>query len=71
MVSKMAIPQTHNSVYKQAASMRSQVQAELILSAFAFIKDRVKSAAPAFGPLSSRTNYKMSMQAMDRDTASV
>ncbi|MBR9865690.1 hypothetical protein [uncultured Amphritea sp.] len=67
----MAIPQTSNSIYKQAANMRSQVQAELILSAFAFIKGRVKSTVPAFGPLSSRTDYKMSMQAMDKDTAAV
>ncbi|WP_428035340.1 hypothetical protein [Amphritea sp.] len=65
----MAIPQAHNSIYKQAAGMRSQVQAELILSAFAFIKDKVKSNTSAFGPLSSHTDYKMSMKAIDNDTA--
>lgn len=67
----MAIPETHNSIYKQAASMRSQVQAELILKAFAFVKHRVKSTAPAFGPLSGHTDYKMSMKALDGDTAAV
>ncbi|WP_299199858.1 hypothetical protein [uncultured Amphritea sp.] len=67
----MVIPQPHNSIYKQAANMRSQVQAELILSAFAFIKDKVKTNTSAFGPLSSHTNYKMSMKAMDNDTAAI
>lgn len=51
--------------------MRAQVQAELILSAFAFIKDKVRTNTSAFGPLSSHTNYKMSMKAMDNDTAAI
>ncbi|WP_139203115.1 hypothetical protein [Amphritea atlantica] len=67
----MAIPETHNSIYQQAVSMRSQVQAELILRAFAFVKHRVTSKTPAFGPLSSHTDYKMSMKALDGDTAAI
>ena len=65
----MAIPQTSNSIYKQAANMRSQVQAELILSAFAYIKDKVATGTSAFGPLSSHTDYKMCMKAIDNDSA--
>ena len=61
----------HNEVYQQAATLRAQVQAELILNAFAFIKDSVKSKVPAFGPLYSSANYSLCMKALNKRSAAV
>lgn len=61
----------HHEIYNQAATLRAQVQAELILNAFAFVKDSVKSRVPAFGPLYSRANYTLCMKALNNRSASV
>ncbi|MBQ0756472.1 MAG: hypothetical protein KBT66_06740 [Amphritea sp.] len=61
---------THHDIYLNACSMRSEVQAELIMRAFAALKNTVKSKVPAFGPLYNRANYKLCMKALDKQSAS-
>lgn len=59
----------HYEVFHAATSLRAEMQAELIMNAFAFIKHSIKSKVPAFGPLYSRANYSLCMQAMDKRSA--
>lgn len=71
MVQEMNSVTDHRDIYNQAATLRAEVQAELIINAFMFIKDSVKSKVPAFGPLYSTANYKMCMKAMNKRSAAV
>lgn len=61
---------THHDIYLNARSMRSDVQAELIMGAFAALKNSLKSKTPAFGPLYNRANYKLCMKALDSKSVS-
>lgn len=61
----------HYEVFHNATTLRAEVQAELILNAFAFVKDSIKSKVPAFGPLYSSSNYSMCMRALGKRTASL
>ena len=60
----------HYEVFHAATTLRAEVQAELVMSAFAFIKDSIKSKVSAFGPLYSRVNYNMCMRALGKRSAS-
>jgi len=61
----------HYEIFQNAATLRAEVQAELILNAFAFLKDSIKSKVPAFGPLYSSANYNMCMRAISKRSAAV
>ncbi len=61
---------THHDIYLNARNMRSEVQAELIMRAFATLKNSFKSKVPAFGPLYNRANYKLCMKALDKQSVS-
>ncbi|MCV6610990.1 MAG: hypothetical protein OIF55_09505 [Amphritea sp.] len=52
----------HFELYQEASSLRAELQAELIMNAFAFVKRSVKNKAPVTGPLTKRAQYKLCMQ---------
>ncbi|MDO6563796.1 hypothetical protein Q4488_10425 [Amphritea sp. 1_MG-2023] len=56
----------YRDIYTQAADLRAEVQAELVLSAFALFKSSVKTTTPSFGPLLRRANAKMKMESLDK-----
>ncbi|RTE66094.1 hypothetical protein EH243_08215 [Amphritea opalescens] len=56
----------HRDIYTQAANLRAEVQAELVLSAFALFKTTLKTNTPIFGPLMLRANAKMNMASLNK-----